>query len=221
MDSELAYRNSVRNLFAPAESAHIKKLSTPEKIQDYLDAIPFNFETKGETLYSPRHVLRTKTAHCFEGALLAAASLAYHGARPLLMDLQSRDDDFDHVVALFVQDGYWGAISKTNHAVLRWRDPVYKTPRELAMSFFHEYFIDSGEKTMTAFSRPFDLRRYAPERWVTADGYLAWLAEALDSSLHFPVAPRATLRRARRASMIEKHATGFTEWDRFGLKKKQ
>jgi hypothetical protein len=95
-----------------------------------------------------------------EGALLAAAILEFHGHKPLLLDLRSTNDDLDHVVALFKQFGCWGAISKTNHVVLRYREPVYKTLRELAMSYFHEYFLDNGKKTLREYSVPFDLKSF-------------------------------------------------------------
>src|SRR5689334_3314224 len=100
------------------EKAAFTRLSTPNKIQDFLDSIPFNFETRGATLMSPRRVLRAQKAHCIEGALLAAAALSYHGRTPLLLDLRVSSGDLDHVVALYKENGYWGAISKTNHAVL-------------------------------------------------------------------------------------------------------
>ncbi len=152
-----------------------------------------------------------------EGALLAAASLAYHGQRPLLMDLQSTDEDLDHVVALFKIGGHWGAISKTNHPVLRWRDAVYKTPRELAMSYFHEYFLGKnysgiGRKTLRTYSKPFDLSSYPPERWVTAEKNLDWLAEELDASPHFPLLTKKMILNLRNASDIEIKATEMTEW---------
>ncbi|HET8948175.1 MAG TPA: hypothetical protein VFQ07_14450, partial [Candidatus Polarisedimenticolia bacterium] len=120
-----------------------RRLRTPAAIQDYLDRIPTNFETHGQTCRSPRGVVRAGVAHCLEAALLAAAAFWFHGRPPLLLDLKARRDDFDHVVAPFLERGRWGAISKTNHAVLRWRDPVYASVRELAMSYFHEYFKDS------------------------------------------------------------------------------
>src|ERR1700733_9427348 len=126
----------------------LKKLSTPAKIQDFLNSLPFNFEKKGETCRSPKASIEADTAHCFEGALIAAAALSLRGQKPLLLDLKASGKDMDHVVALFKRDGKWGAISKTNHAVLRYREPVYASVRELAMSYFHEYFLPSGVKTL-------------------------------------------------------------------------
>lgn len=132
------------------------------------------------------------------------------------MDIQSTSYDYDHVVALFRQNGHWGAISKTNHNVLRWRDPVYKTPRELAMSYFHEYFWpDKGRnyrrKTMRAYSRPFNLSKYAPERWVIAED-IDWLAEVLDKSPHSPVVPRDGEKFLRKADEIEVKAMKIVKW---------
>ena len=109
---------------------------------------------------SPRFVIKNKTAHCMEGALLAAAVLEFHGAKPLVMDLRSEDHDFDHVVAVFKQFGHWGTVSKTNHAVLRYREPIYQSIRELAMSYFHEYFDGKGRKTLREYSRLFNLRYF-------------------------------------------------------------
>jgi hypothetical protein len=147
--------------FSAEEIKLIKSLNSPKKIQDFLNSIEANFEESGDTCYSPLSVLRKGKAHCMEGALLAAAILYYHNQEPLILDLEATPEDFDHVITLFKQHGYWGAIGKTNHAVLRYREPVYKTPRELVMSFFHEYFLNSnGKKTLRTFSNPVNLKRF-------------------------------------------------------------
>lgn len=138
---------------------------------------------------SPRRVMRTGRAHCIEAALFAAAALAYHGRPPYLMDFQTREYDEDHVVAVFEDGGLWGAISKTNHAVLRWRDGVYSSPRELAMSYFHEYTMADGRKTMLAYSEPFDMRQYRLERWLTVEEDMEWFADDIDEAPHSPAAP--------------------------------
>lgn len=199
-------------MLSPAERRIFARLNDPRKIQDYLDALPVNFEMSGETNLSPRRMLRAGTAHCFEGALFAAAALAYHGKKPLLMDFRTLPADEDHVVALFRENGSWGAISKTNHAVLRYRDAVYKSPRELAMSYFHEYFLWSGKKSLVAYSAPFDLSRFAPARWIAAEDDLDWLVEKLDDSRHFPAVPKKNLRRLRDASPIELRNLKTVEW---------
>ena len=207
------YAQKIKALLSPAERAVFGKLTTPQKIQSYLDTLAINFEEGGETCMSPRRVIRNQKAHCIEGAMLAAAALAYHGATPFLMDFQTALPDDDHVIAVFTQGGYWGAISKTNHCILRYRDPVYKTYRELAMSYFHEYILEeSGKKTLRAFSRPYDLTRYAPKRWVTAEENLEWVGEELDASRHFPTIPLPHKRKIRDASLLEMKVLAHTEW---------
>ncbi len=198
--------------FTKEEMAVLKKLSTPHKIQDWLDALPFNFETKGETYMSPRRVLREKTAHCFEGALLAAAALWCHGAKPLILDLQTLAPDQDHVVALYKIDGLWGAISKTNHGVLRFRDPIYRTVRELAVSYFHEYFLNkNGVKTLYSYSRPFNLKRFG-QNWLTDEKDLWHIVTDLDNSPHVRLLSRKTAKNLRPASLVERQAGAIVEW---------
>jgi hypothetical protein len=206
------YRRKLAAVLTPRERRQFDRLDTPQKIQDYLDKLPANFEPDGDTHMSPRRVLRAHVAHCTEGAMLAAACLAFHGYDAYLMDLRSLPADQDHVVTLFKQRGLWGAISKTNHAVLRWRDPIYKTPRELAMSYVHEYYLKSGRKSLVSYSKPFRVTRYAPSRWVTAEDNLDWLIIALDDSPHAAIAPKATLKRMRRATQFERKVTDQPEW---------
>ena len=208
----LPYKVRIDRLLTPHERSVFKKLASPQRIQDFLDSLPINFELHGETYMSPRRVLTAGEAHCFEGALLAAAALAYHGRRPLLMDIQTSRTDDDHVVALFREFGYWGAISKTNHAILRYRDPVYRSVRELALSYFNEYIDDGRHKSMRAYSAPFDLSRYHPKIWVTAGEDLDSLVASLDSSRHFPIAPKKILTRLRPAAKIELDILDIVEW---------
>ena len=193
------FRKSLRALLTPAETRLFSRLDNPQKIQTFIDRLPANFEPDGDTLMSPRRMMKARVAHCAEGAMFAAAVLAFHGKDAWLMDIRSLPSDHDHIVTLFKQRGLWGAISKTNHAILRWRDPIYKTPRELAMSYAHEYCLPGGKKSMLEFSRPFSLTRFAPRRWVIADEELHWLMDALDDAPHVPVAPAAALRARRRS----------------------
>src|SRR3989338_7334538 len=123
--------------FTKEEIAIFKSLNTPKKIQDFLNSIPADFEPHGDTVLSPRMVLKENRAHCMEGAMFAAAALRFHGYPPFVVDLTAVKDDDDHVITVFKHNNHWGAISKTNHAVLRYREPVYKTIRELVMSYFH------------------------------------------------------------------------------------
>jgi hypothetical protein len=194
------------------EERLFKTLSSPSKIQDFLNTIPYNFELGGQTCMSPRSVLQNKRAHCLEGAYLAAAILWYHGASPLLLDLRSTKDDFDHVVTLFKKNGYWGAISKTNHAVLRYREPIYKTIRELALSYFHEYFLNSnGRKTLREYSRPFSLKKFGYS-WITTADNLWDIGAALDDSPHEEVLPKGlTEKMLRPADTIEIKAGTLVE----------
>lgn len=189
-----------------------KKLKTPIQIQNFLDSLPINFEKGGETYMSPRKVLREKTAHCMEGALLAATALWIHGHKPLLLDLKAFPHDDDHVVALYKINGYWGAISKTNHATIRFRDPIYKTIRELALSYFHEYFLNkNGKKVLTSYSRPFNLTRFG-HSWITSEKKLDDIVDALDSSPHTQIAPKANRKYVRNADSMERKAGKLTEW---------
>lgn len=192
----------------------LAKLTNPRLIQDYLDTLAINFEKRGETCMSPRRVLETQKAHCMEGALVAATCLMLAGKRPLLLDLKTTGGDDDHVVTLFKENGHWGAISKTNHATLRYRDPVYRTVRELAMSYFHEYFLNaSGKKTLVSYSRPFSLARFGTS-WITSREDLWHIPNALDRAVHTPIAPRTTLAHTREASAIERTAGKLVEWER-------
>ena len=184
------------------------RLHSPSRIQDYLDTLSPNFELSGESNLSPYHVFSQKTAHCFEGAVFAASVLAFHGKKPLLMDFATAYDDEDHTVALFKEKGRWGAISKTNHAVLKYRDAVYASPRELAMSFFHEYYMWDGRKSLRGYSRPFDLSKYPPKKWIMSGESLNgqaldWLMTAVSKTHYFPIAPEKNMRRLRRASKVE------------------
>jgi hypothetical protein len=210
--TSLAYRYCLRALLTPAEHRVFARLDTPPKIQTFIEKMPPNFELKGDTAMSPRVMLKAWTCHCSEAAIFAVAALAYHGKPGWLMDIRALPSDQDHIVALFKERGLWGAISKTNHAVLRWRDPIYRTPRELAMSYAHEYNLNGGKKSMLSFSRPFSLTRYAPKRWVVAPDDLDWLLYALDLFPHEPIAPRHALRKRRRLTRVELKSQDVTEW---------
>ena len=195
-----------------AEHAVFKKLTTPIKIQDFLDSLPRNWEKHGNTLMSPRRVLWERKVHCIEAAFFAAAALWFNGEEPFVMDLQATSDDYDHVIAVYKRYGYYGAISKTNHTGLRFRDPVYKTYRELAMSYFHEYLHDiDHRKTLRTYSAPVNLKRFGSE-WITAEEDLIDIAYAVDSMRHFPVAPTKNLRLVRAADKMEQRANRILEW---------
>jgi hypothetical protein len=190
----------------------LKKLSTPQKVQDYLTALPINFEKKGDTLMSPRRVLREKKAHCIEGAMFAALAFLVNGREPLLMDFRTRPDDDDHVIAPFVMNRYWGAVSHTNHGTLRYRDPIYKSPRELAMSYFHEYMhYTNGEKTLVSYTNPFNMKKLKPD-WITDEKELFYMVKLLNDLPHFEVVPKKNKKLLRRADVLERKIGEITAW---------
>lgn len=191
-----------------SERALLNQLNTPKKIQNWLNTIPQNF---GETLMSPRQVLQKKKAHCIEGALVAALVLWHHGHKPLLLDLKANRKDVDHVVALFKIGKYWGAISKTNYAVLRFREPIYKNVRELVMSYFHEYTLKDGTKTLRSYSEPFDLSKLDPD-WITRTDDLWDIGTALDESPHISLFTKSQINSFRKADKIEQKAGELKEW---------
>lgn len=171
--------------FDDNEMAIFRRLRDPERIQRFLDEqIPYDY-TKGDalTVRSPRRVLRERRAHCLEGALLAAAALRVHGHPALLLDLVAVRDD-DHVLAVFRRRGHWGAIAKSNYSGLRFREPVYRTLRELVMSYFEHYFNERGEKTLRAYSRPVRLERFDSIQWMTSEEDLWVIAEHLVGLSH-------------------------------------
>lgn len=165
----------------------LRKLSTPEKIQRCLDDLPYNKEKSGETCRSPRLVIEYNTAHCFEGALFAAAALRANGYPPLILDLTAVRDD-DHVIAVYRTEDCWGAIAKSNYAGLRFRSPVYRTLRELALSYFEHYYNLKGEKTLRGYStRPVNLSRFDRIQWMTSAEPLWAIPEYLCEIAHTPI----------------------------------
>jgi len=174
------------NSFTPAERAVFRGLATPAKIQRFADDLAYNKERRGDTCYSPRLVLRHGTAHCMEGALFAAAALRELGHPPLLLDLEAVRDD-DHVLAIFRQRGHWGAIGKSNYSGLRYREPVYRTLRELAMSYFEHYYNLRKEKTLRRYSRPVNLARFDGRHWMTSETDVWYIPEYLTEISHTPL----------------------------------
>ena len=190
-----------------------RRLNSPQKIQDYLNSLSFNFENNGETCMSPRQVLKNKTAHCMEGAMLASAILEFHGEKPLLMDLRSvKPHDDDHILAVFKKFGCFGAISKTNHAVLRYREPIYKSLRELVMSFFHEYFLNTGYKTLRHYSDLLNLSHFDNLNWRTSDKNLFQIPHYIDKIKHHKILSSKQIKNLRKADKIEIKAGKIVEY---------
>ncbi|MFA6974113.1 MAG: hypothetical protein WC238_05250 [Parcubacteria group bacterium] len=203
----------MKKILPPKEYAILKKLNTPAKIQDFLDTLAKNFEPGGDAVLSPMSVMEKGVCHCVEGAVLAALALRVAGFPPLLLDLTADETDFDHVVAVFQIDGRWGAISKTNHPVLRYREPIYKTIRELAMSFFHDYVnVGTGKKTLRSFSRPVNLKRFDHLDWMTTKGEVDYIAEYMDTVKHYKILTGKQIRNLRSADPIEVQAGAMQEW---------
>ena len=167
-------------------------LRTPQRVQEFVAGLHANFEERGATLRSVRGVLRHRQAHCIEAAFVAACALWLHGEPPLLMDLTAKGDS-DHVVALFRRGDCWGAISKSNHAWLRWRDPVYRSLRELAMSYFHEY-VNKSRTTLRSYSAAIDLRRFPSGTWITNEDNCWDVGAAVDDARHYRLITPAQMR---------------------------
>jgi hypothetical protein len=207
-------------LYSSSESRLFQKLSNPASIQDFINDLKINFEKRGETCRSPRFVLRNGEAHCMEGAMLAAAILEFHGQKPYVMDLRSVKHDQDHVVAVFKRGKYIGAISKTNHAVLRYREPIYKNLRELALSYFHEYFDSKGRKTLREYSRLLDLQIFdrTPSfikefgNWRISEKDLFDIPAGLDEIKHYYLINPNQIKKLRKADKVEIKAGEITEY---------
>lgn len=186
------------NGFDRRELTVLRRLSAPARIQSFLDReLDYNQEKEGETCRSPRRVLRDHTAQCMEGALFAAAALRVNGFPPLIVDLESVRDD-DHVLTVFRKRGHWGAIAKSNYAGLRFREPVYRTLRELVMSYFEHYFNLCGEKTLRAYSRPVNLKRFDPIAWMVAEEDLWAIPAYLQTISHRSILTPGMERRLNR-----------------------
>lgn len=202
------------------EEELIKKLDTPSKIQDFINSIPCNFENdgNGETCLSPRKVLERNKCHCIEGAFFAAACIWINkigGGKPLIVDMVGEEGDWDHVIAVFKLHGKFGAISKTNHSVLRFREPVYESVRELIMSYFHEYTDDKGygRKTLRSYSKALDLRDFGTE-WITSKQDLWHIHDFLDRVKHYKILNEKQIKELRKQDSVEIEAGNMTEWKR-------
>ena len=184
---------------SPENLRTLRALKTPARIQKFVDALPYQY---ADTALSPQRALRERKGHCLEGALLAAAALRINGYPPLLMDLEAVHDD-DHVVAVYREGGLWGSIAKSNFAGLRFRAPIYRTLRELALSYFEHYYNLRGERTLRSYSRPVNLERLDNRDWMTSEDDVWCVPEQLIAARHYPLFPdkvgRALPRLDRRS----------------------
>ena len=194
------------------EFGALLNLDTPQKIQAFLNAVPINHELNGETILSVREVLRQRRAHCIEGAFLAACALWIHGDPPLLIHLDCDLSDYPHVISVFRRKDCWGAISKTNGTPLRYRDPVYRTLRELAMSYFHEYFNKRYQKTLRSYSRTFDLRKVDPALWVTRETACEAIHDRLVKTRHYTLISAAQERLLSQRDSFERKVSKLVQY---------
>jgi hypothetical protein len=170
-----------------SEVKFLKSLKTPEKIQKFLDNLQYS---KNDYTQSARNAIKTKTAHCFDGAIVAAAALEQNGYPPLIIDLRAVEDD-DHILAIFKAHNCFGALAKSNYSGLRYREPVYRTLRELVMSYFENYFNLSGKRTLREFSVLYDLRKEKKINWRTSPDPIDELGELIDATKHYRVISKA------------------------------
>lgn len=167
----------------PEERSALAAMNTPWKIQQFLDSIPYNSDHETR---SPRRVLRDRKAHCFEGALFAAAALRFHGHPPILLDLRAHNDD-DHVIAIYRVRGHIGALAKSNFSGIRFREAIHRTFRELALSYFDQYFNTVGERSLRSYSRAFDLSVLDCRGWMTSEEDVSYVGDCLDRLRHYPL----------------------------------
>src|SRR5512133_1020197 len=184
--------------WTPAEISFLKTMSDPDKIQGFLDSVAYNpvYECR-----SPRWIIKKRSAHCFEGALFAAAAMQFNGYKPLIVDLKAFNDD-DHVIAVYRVDGYWGSVAKSNFTSLRFREPVYRSLRELVMSYFDFYFNTDGDKSLRYYSLPLDLTIYNKRHWATTDEDLEYIGDKLEAMHHYSVVDSRMINNLKRASAI-------------------
>jgi len=186
--------NHSNQTFTSAELRKLRSLKTPHGIQRFIDDMPYHL---ADTAWSPRVVLRENTSHCLEGALFAAAALRANGYPPLIFDLEA-ENDTDHVVAIYRLHGHWGAIAKSNYTGCRYREPVYRSLRELAISYFEGYFNLRRERSLRTFSRPVNLSRFDRQHWMTTDQALWFIAEYLFDIHHYRLLTPTMAKRLHR-----------------------
>jgi len=183
--------NRALQVFTPRELRKLRALKTPYGIQRFLDSLPYHL---AGTAWSPRRVLAEGTAHCLEGGIFAAAALRALGFPPLILDFEAHRDT-DHVVAVFQVNGHWGAVAKSNFAGCRWREPVHRTLRELAISYFDTYFNLRRQRSLRTYSRPVNLARFDRRQWMTTPKDIWFIAEYLCDISHTRLLKPWMLRR--------------------------
>jgi hypothetical protein len=200
-------------LLSNYEKQVLQKLTVPVKIQYFLDSIPYSTET---SYRCPLRVLREQVAHCFDGALFAAAALRRIGHAPIILDLIPNQRDDDHVLALFKIGKHWGAIAKSNFSGLRFREPIFRTLRELALSYFEQYYNTAREKTLRGYSSPLNLKTFDRQGWMCQDQSLELIAKKLDALKHFSLLSRRMISGLQPVD-LRSHQAGLLGADKRGL----
>jgi hypothetical protein len=180
--------------FTRSELRKLRSMKNPYGIQKFLDNAPYHL---ADSAWSPRRVLAEKTAHCLEGAIFAAAALRINGYPPLVLDLEA-ENDTDHVIAIYRENGCWGAVAKSNYSGVRWREPIYRTLRELALSYFDTYFNLRRERTLRRYSVPFNLKRFDRQNWMTTDEPIWFLVYPMFDLKHYPLITDAQAKKLHR-----------------------
>jgi hypothetical protein len=180
--------------FTLSELRKLRSLRTPAGIQKFVNQMTYH---DADTAWSPRRVLRERTAHCLEGAIFAAAALRVIGFPPLVLDLEA-EHDTDHVIAPFKIGSAWGAVAASNFTGVRGREPVYRTLRELAMSYFNDYFNLMGERSLRRYSRPVNLTRFDNRHWMTTEKPVWFIAERLVDVPHIKLVTPQMIKRLTR-----------------------
>lgn len=180
-----------KKYFSKDEINFFKQFKNPFDIQLYLNQIKYNPEY---ITRSPKKIIEHQMANCFEGALFAAAVLRFQGFKPLIVDMMAENDD-DHVIAIFKQNSFYGAVAKSNTTLLRFREPVFKSIRELVLSYFEFYFNTNGEKSLRSYSNPVDLSKFDKYNWMTTEKDLEFIGDYLFEIYHHPILPKNLIKK--------------------------
>jgi hypothetical protein len=191
----------------------LNRFHTPFKVQEFLDSLPYSEESRYR---SPLSVLQDNKAHCYDGAVFAAAALRILGLRPLIVELLPNDRDDDHIIAIIRQGNRWGAVAKSNFVGLRYREPVYHSLRELVMSYFESYYNIKGERTLIGYTAPLNLDRFSKQDWLVNDTVMDSISDALDDARKYRILGSGMARklnrmdaRSYRAGLIGSRQTGL------------
>jgi hypothetical protein len=191
---------------SPRDRARLGRITTPAQVQTFLDSIPYSAEARYR---SPLTAIRDRKAHCFDGAVLAAALLQRIGHPPLVLNMFPNERDDEHLIAPFQRHGAWGAVAQSNMVGLRYREPIHRTLRELMISYFEQYFNVVSEKTLRTYTRPITLAQFDRQDWTTDDRTMDLIADRLEELSRIPLLTRQMIaglaevdRLAFRAGML-------------------